>query len=241
MARQVVPLTGDVWDAIEAPCRTCLFWEVGERPGRDVDVDRDLIRKQAWTTARLRDGLPPGRAVLVDDEVAGIALFAPLRDFENNPAGMPTPSEDALVLATMWLDPGHRNRGLGRLLLQEAIKQAIHQHLAAVEVRADRRWRPDNCVLPITWLLHEGFEVAVEHPRWPLLRLEVSRTVRWSETVEQAVNEMLGRLPRRTSAPRPAVDSGTENFALDDPGRDAGARRTARPGVTPGAPPPRDR
>lgn len=226
MGRRVVPLTGDVWENFGGPCRTCLFWEVGERPHGDDD-ERDLVRKQAWTTARLREGVPPGRAVMVDDQVAGVALFAAARDFENNPAGMPCPSDDALVLATMWLDPLHRNQGLGRLLLQEAIKQAIRQHLAAVEVRADRRWRPDDCVLPITWLLYEGFEVEREHVRWPLLRLEVARTVRWSESVEQAMEEVLGRLPGRSGAPRPVVDAVVEATA-DQSVADEPVRRRAR-------------
>lgn len=214
MTRRIVPLTGDVWERLDAPCATCLFWEVGERPTGD-DPERDLIRKQAWTTARLQEGVPPGRAVLVDDELVGVALFAPVRDFERSPAGMPRPSEDALVLATIWLDPVHRNQGLGRLLLQAAIKQAIQQRLAAVEVRADRRWRPGECTLPITWLLHEGFVVEAEHPRWPLLRLEVARTVRWTESVEHAVEEVLGLLPRRAPAPRPVVDVTVDRASRD--------------------------
>ncbi len=134
-------------------------------------------------------------------------LFAPARGMVRTPGGMPSSNDDALVLATMWVDPVHRNEGLGRLLLQAALKEAMRLRLAAVEVRADRRWRTDACVLPITWLLHEGFEVVEEHVRWPLLRLDVARTVRWSESVEHAVEEVLGLLPGRAPAPRPAVES----------------------------------
>jgi len=221
MRRRILPLTGDVWDAIAAPCRTCLFWELGEPPS-DGDPERQAIRKQAWTTARLHEGAAPGRAVQVDGEVVGVAVFAPVRDLARRPGGMPAPHDDALVLATIWVDPLHRNRGLGRLLVQQAIKDAIRRRLAAVEVRADRRWRPDSCVLPITWLLHEGFEVVDEHVRWPLLRLEVARTVRWADSVEHAVEEVRGLLPGRSVAPRPVVEAavGASVSAVGPPPRD---------------------
>lgn len=206
MTRHVVALTGEVWETLDAPCRTCLFWELGEQPGgAGCDEDRQAMRKQAWTTARLRAGDAPGRAVVVDGKVAGFALFAPVLDMERAPGGMPPGHDDALLLATIWLDPTQRNNGFGRLLVQTAIKEAIRLRLGAVEVRADRRWRSEGCVLPITWLLHEGFEIVEEHVRWPLLRLDVAKTVRWTESVEHAVEEVLSLLPGRTTAPRPVV------------------------------------
>jgi hypothetical protein len=55
----------------------------------------------------------------------------------------------------------------------------------------------------VTWLLHEGFEVHREHPRTPLLRLDVKRTVRWAESLEHALEEVLGALPRRLPHPVP--------------------------------------
>lgn len=215
MSRQMVALTGEIWEMLEAPCRTCLFWELGEPPGgTDCDEDRQAMRKQAWTTARLRVGDAPGRAVVVDGTVAGFALFAPVVDMARAPGGLPPGHDDALLLATIWLDPTDRNHGLGRLLVQAAVKEAIRLRLDAVEVRADRRWRSQGCVLPITWLLHEGFEIVEEHVRWPLLRLDVARTVRWTESVEHAVEEVLSRLPGRSTAPRPVVGTSTGPHAL---------------------------
>ncbi len=215
MSRRVVPLTGDVWDRIEAPCRSCLFWALGEPrpsatvPGRpDPDAEAAQVRKQAWATARLHEGRAPGRAVLVDDVVVGFVEFTPAPHVQRRAGLVPATDPTALVLTTMWLDPGHRTHGLGRVLVQEAVKEAIAGDHPAVEAHGDRRWRPDQCVLPITWLLHEGFEVAREHPRYPLLRLEVSRTVRWAESIEHAVEEMWDLLPRR--APRPVTQSVAE-------------------------------
>lgn len=214
MSRRIVPLTGDMWDRIEAPCRSCLFWAFGEPrpgavvPGPRLDPETALVRKQAWATARLHEGRAPGRAVVIDDAVVAFVEFASARHVQ--PRGGPVPATDpaALVLTTMWIDPGHRTHGLGRVLVQEAVKEAIAGDHPAVEAHGDRRWRPGQCVLPITWLLHEGFEVAREHPRYPLLRLEVSRTVRWAESLEHAVEEMWDLLPRR--APRPVTEAVAE-------------------------------
>ncbi len=211
MSRRVVHLTGDVWERLEVPCRGCLFWEFGEPgpSGVDARADREeaSVRKQAWTTALLHAGIPAGRAVLVDGRPVGFVEFAPSGELAPRRPPVPATDRNALVLTTMWVDPAHRTRGLGRLLVREAVKAAIERGHGEVQAHADRRWRPDTCLLPITWLLHEGFEVAREHPRYPLLHLEVARTVRWSDSLEHAVEEVRDLLPRRAPAPRPAVES----------------------------------
>lgn len=211
MSRRVVPLTGDAWEQVPSACRSCLFWAFGEPPP-DPEATADppagaarVVRKQAWATARVHEGRAPGRAVVVDGRTVGFIEFVTAEHVRRRRAPVPASDRDVLVLTTMWLDPSHRTGGLGRVLVQEAVKEAMARHLPAVEAWGDRRWRPDRCVLPITWLLHEGFEVAREHPRYPLLRLEVSRTVRWAESLEQAVEEMRDLLPRRS--PRPAAES----------------------------------
>ncbi|MBY5161241.1 GNAT family N-acetyltransferase [Salsipaludibacter albus] len=210
MSRRVVHLTGDVWERLDVPCRGCLFWQFGE-PGpaeRDDDgAEAARVRKQAWTTALLHAGTPAGRAVLVDGQPVGFVEFAPAGELATRRPPVPPTDHDALVLTTMWVDPAHRTNGIGRLLVREAVRAAIERGHGEVQAHADRRWRPDTCLLPITWLLHEGFQVAREHPRYPLLHLEVARTVRWADSLEQAVEEVRDRLPRRATAPRPAVES----------------------------------
>jgi GNAT superfamily N-acetyltransferase len=209
MPRRAVPLTGDEVPLLPAPCSSCLFWELGApcpQPrttpvfagavGAERPTD-PLTRKQAWVSTQVQDGSPPGRVLLVDGAVAGYALFGPARVFPRRGPTVPRVSPDALLLATVWVDPTHREVGLGRLLVQAAIKEAIRIDAAAVEAYGDRRWQERSCILPATWLLHEGFEVHREHPRTPLLRLEAKRTVRWAESLEHALEEILGRLPRR--------------------------------------------
>jgi hypothetical protein len=75
-----------------------------------------------------------------------------------------------------------------------AVKVAGRTERRAVEAYGDRRHRDGACVLPCTWLLHEGFAVHREHPRYPLLRLSVKSTARWAEPLEHAVEQALERM-----------------------------------------------
>lgn len=212
MSRRLQPLTGDTVEDLPEPCRGCVTWELGG------PCSRSEVRKQAWVSAQVQDGYPPGRLVRIDGEVAAYALFAPASSFAPRSAPVPATDPEALLLATVWVEPHWRRRGLGRLLVQAAIKDAIHGGHGAVEVYGDRRWRERECVLPVTWLLHEGFEVHREHPRFPLLRLEVRRTVRWAGSLEHALEELVGALPRRLPSPVPDAARGSRTVGEpDDP------------------------
>lgn len=212
MSRRLEPLVPELLEGFPDRCRTCLFWELG-RPRPDAregpEVADELagdafVQKQAWFTSQTLEQGPPGRVVRVDGDVVGYALFAPPGRFAPRRAPVPRASEDALLLATLRVAPHVREQGVGRLLVQGAIKEAIRLDLPAVEAYGDRRYRQHDCVLPSTWLLHEGFEVRREHPRYPLLRLETRRTVRWAETLEHAFEGILERVrPEPEGAPAP--------------------------------------
>lgn len=214
MSRKVAPLDGGALDRLPSTCRRCLFWELGApRPDPRDDpgmLEGDpFVQKQAWCRAETLEEAPPGRIVEVDGRFAGYALFGPANRFAPRRLPAPRLSDDALLLATVWVDPRFREGGIGRLLLQEAVKEAIRRDLAAVETYGDRRFREQSCVLPSMWLFHEGFTVHREHPRSPLLRLETKRTVRWAEAFEHAWDEVTGRLPKLSPQPAPAPPSRT--------------------------------
>jgi GNAT superfamily N-acetyltransferase len=236
MSRRVTALTSDTVPRLPTPCRGCLFWELGvacPQPRTDAVLpglalerppDDPQARKRAWVSERVEEGHPPGRVVVADGAVVGYALFGPARSFAPRATLAPARSPDALVLATVWIAPTHREHGLGRLLLQASVKEAIRQGRPAVEVHADHRWRDRSCLLPATWLLHEGFVVHREHPRTPLLRLDVRRTARWSGPLEHAWDEVLARLPRRVPG---TVRTGEQAPAPDASGY-RGTRSTSR-------------
>jgi GNAT superfamily N-acetyltransferase len=213
VARRASVLTGDEVERLPGPCATCLFWELGTpcpdpRAGTVLAGGRGALqpsepstRKQAWVSARVQEGTPPGRVVVVDGEVVAYASFAPSGTYAPRRPTVPPASPDALLLATVWVRPVHREVGIGRLLVQAAIKEAIRLGAPALEAYGDRRWQERACVLPATWLLHEGFEVHREHLRSPLFRIDTKRTLRWTDSLEHAWEEVLGHLPRRVPAP----------------------------------------
>ena len=209
---RVERLIAESLDELPESCRRCLFWELGEkRPdprqvnGRSDDglPDDALIQKQAWTSAQALQHAAPGRVVRLGGALAGYVLFAQAQQFARRRRPAPHVSQDALLLATAWVDPRYREMGVGRRLVQSAIKEAMRLDLPAVEVYGDRRFREQDCVLPTMWLLHEGFAIHREHPRYPLLRLETRRTVRWADALEHAWDEVTDRLPRLVPKPAP--------------------------------------
>jgi GNAT superfamily N-acetyltransferase len=222
MGRRVEPLVAEALPGLPERCQRCLFWELGHpRPAADLLGERaaevraadaphgdhdelagdPCLQKQAWVTACTLEAGAPGRVVRVGDEVAGFAVFSPVSSFAPRRGTVPRPSDEALLLATLWVEPAHREHGIGRLLVHAALKEAIHRDLKAVEVYGDRRHREWDCVVPATWLLHEGFEVHREHPRYPLMRIATKRTVKWAESLEHALEGLRERVPHLAPAP----------------------------------------
>jgi GNAT superfamily N-acetyltransferase len=211
MTRRALPLTGEEVENLPAACRRCRYWELGVRPElragdgtRSSGVVRDAeADKRAWVRSQVDAGTPPGRVLRMDGNTVAYALFGPAESFARRGTTRPPPSPDALLLATLWVAPNHRGFGLGRLMVQEALKEALRIERPALEVYGDRRWAERVCHLPATWLLREGFTVMAEHPRTPLLRIETTRLARWAESIEHAWEEVLGHLPRRVPIPHP--------------------------------------
>jgi len=227
--RRPVALTGADVDRLPSGCADCLFWELGgpcpqprsptvlgglapsvspeeaARPARE--------RKRDWVRAQVHEDGPPGaRIEVVTDpdttrqrqHTAAFALFAPATRFAPRGGAAPRTSPEAMLLATVWVDDVHRGRGLGRLLLQAALRETLRQDRPALEAYGDRRFRERSCLLPATWLLHQGFTVLREHPRVPLFHLDVRRAARWADSLEHAVEEVLAHLPRPARAPVPS-------------------------------------
>lgn len=146
----------------------------------------------------------PGRVLLVDGRTAGWALLVP-GSLAAGVRRLPRqPSHDALLLATLWVDPEARRGGLARVLLQTVLRDAHERGSAAVEAYGARVAAPGYCLLPEPFLLASGFSLLHDDHRMPLLRLELRRTARWQRSVTGALEQVLDALPRRRVAPAPA-------------------------------------
>ena len=226
MRRRPVPLTGEDVDRLPGRCADCVYWELGgpcpqprsptvlgglaptvspeeaARPARE--------RKRAWVSARVHEDGPPGARIEVTLDpatgrerlhTAAFALFAPAERYAPRGGAAPRASPGSMLLATVWVDDVYRGHGLGRLLLHAALRETLRQDRPALEAYGDRRFRDRTCLLPATWLLHEGFAVHREHPRVPLLHLDVRRLTRWAGSLEHALDEVLAHLPRPARVP----------------------------------------
>jgi len=171
------------------------------------------VAKEAWWHATQLEWGAPGKGVYAEEELVGFAVFAPAAHFPARNQLRPASSPDALLLATLWVNPDHRGTGVAKLLLQSLLRETHRRRARALECYGDRTgalgaslppslW-PTGCVLPEAFLLAAGFAVRSEHALFPLLRLDLRQTVRWQESVGHALEGVVTALSRRERAPAP--------------------------------------
>lgn len=197
MARKLVSITVDNVDDLPAPCRSCAFWECGDRLP-------DPSGKDDWLSAVLLEWGRCGKLLYVDGVVAGFALYAPPEFVAGRPAfGSAPPSDDAILLTTARVLPRFAGGGLGRVLIQAVVKDALaHRGIKALEAYGDLRDGQLECVVPAKFLTAVGFKTVQHHPRFPLHRMELRSVLRWRGDVEEALERWLGAI-RPEKAPGP--------------------------------------
>lgn len=218
MARTTVPLTLDLLDALDAPCRTCLFWE-REPVHRDgLSPAERAQEKEAWVSEVLREWGSCGRVAVVDGRPVGYLVYAPAA-FVPGAAAFPTApvSADAVLLTTAWIRPDHAGGGLGRLLVQGMARDLVaREGIRAVEAFARIGPVPlgghTECVVPADFLARVGFKTRRAHPRTPRMRMEMRSLVTWRSEVEAAWERIVGavRRPKHAPAPVPRSSSSVE-------------------------------
>ncbi|WP_435771928.1 GNAT family N-acetyltransferase [Nocardioides sp. SYSU DS0651] len=211
MARSSVPLTLDHLEALDAPCRSCLFWE-RDPVHRERLAPEDRVReKEAWVSEVLREWGSCGRVALVDGRPAGYLVYAPAA-FVPGVAAFPTApvSPDAVLLTTAWVEPRHAGGGLGRLLVQGMARDLVGRDgIRAVEAfaRTDLATRlhapAAGCVVPAEFLARVGFKTHRPHPSTPRMRMELRSLVSWRDEVEAVWGRLVGAVRRPRHAPTP--------------------------------------
>jgi GNAT superfamily N-acetyltransferase len=215
MSRKVVRLTLDHLEALQAPCRSCVFWELD--PVRRQRAEDAAAEKDAWVSEVLREWGSCGRVVLVDDEPVGYLVYAP-EPYVPGAGGFPTApvSPDAVLMTAAYVAPAHRGGGLGRMLVQGMARDLVSRGgFGAVEAFGDVRGRSGHCVVPADFLGSVGFKTHRPHPVHPRMRMELRTTVSWRGEVEAALERLVhavrpapktarGPAPRSTRASRGA-------------------------------------
>ncbi|MHB8705366.1 MAG: GNAT family N-acetyltransferase [Coriobacteriia bacterium] len=110
-----------------------------------------------------------------------------------------------MLLCCMHILPEARQRGLGKVLMQAALRDLVQRGERTVQAYATTRQGDfeSSPVVGVQFLLRMGFTVARPHPEFPLMQIDLRSLAAWTENLE-AVLESL-RLPLRvpTRAPVP--------------------------------------
>jgi GNAT superfamily N-acetyltransferase len=219
MARRIARLTLDTLADLPVEVRESVVWELDpvER-ARAEAAGVTSAEKEAWLSRVLLEWGSCGRVVYVDDVAAGFVLYAPPVFFPGS-VSMPTApiSEDAVQLATAAVFEGYAGGGLGRLLMQEMVKDLMKRGVTrAVEVFGRAPQAEDDAVLPVEFLQRVGFKTQRAHARYPRMRMETRSVLTWRADLELALERLLGVVrPGRTAPAAPAGRLGR----LRPPGR----------------------
>ena len=192
MGRRIARLTLDHLDELQAPCRTCLFWELD--PVRRGRVEDPGGEKEAWISLVLREWGSCGRVALVDEQPVGYATYAPPAFFAGTAVFPTAPvGPDAVLLSALWVHPAHRGGGLGRMLVQVMARDLVERRgAAAVEAFADTRGHGRACTMPAEFLGSVGFKTQRAHATTPRMRMDLRSAVGWRDEVEAALERLLG-------------------------------------------------
>ena len=187
MGRKLVPLGPETLDLVPAPCRRCVFWELGAK-ARPRGSEEAGLQKEAWLSSLVLEWGPAGHVVSVDGEVAGYSLYAPTHvlDQVGFQAARPV-SRDAVLLATLAVLPEFEGQGIGRVLLQTMARDLTKRKVRAVEAFADRAPVGRACHVPAEFLEASGFQILRDHPRYPLMRMDLRTALTWKDAREAAL------------------------------------------------------
>ncbi|MEE8600144.1 GNAT family N-acetyltransferase [Euzebya tangerina] len=199
-------------ESLPGPCRGCLFWQSEEVGTHSTDSGSDEAGQDAWWKSVELDWGAPAKGIWADERLVAFCVFAPPSMLRRTRVLGLHVSEDALVLATIWVDPEVRRSGAARQLLQTVMREALLHETAAVEafgrhgaLEADR---PGSCILPGAALTALGFRLYRADAELGLYRIETARTIRWAEAMSHALGGVAATLSRREAVRgRPALES----------------------------------
>jgi len=187
--RKILDLDRSLVAALPGNCAICCFWETdgAGSPGACPAGEG----KEDWVSRVLEGGFSPGKLIMNDNVSLGYVQFTPA-GMVPRLSGMlyPVPSDDSIYITCVYVVPGLRCRGLGRLLL-DSVSRFLHRSRA--RVLETHGLSQDRCAPPGPAGFFEayGFREVKGHPEAPLLRLDLRSLV----PLQESIQSLLERLP----------------------------------------------
>ncbi len=209
MARRLQPLLIHHLNKLPAVCTGCDFWESAEMHERRCGSSCDAENLRAWYERVTGEWGECGRVALDDaDEIIGFIKYAPSCYFPQAATFPSHPSTgDTVLITCLHVRDDARELGLGRLLVQAALKD--------LKSRGERCVQSFACVPPVDlammpmigmkYLLNQGFTVVRPDVAFPLMQLDLRSLAMLAENLESVLDSL--RLPLRSPArvPDPTV------------------------------------
>lgn len=196
--------------------RSCAFWESDPAERRAIHAQDAELLKHAWLARTLTNWGTCGQVAIVDGDVIGFTFYAPGALVPGGTAPLSGPTEDDVVLLLgTWVDPQWRGGGVAKSLIQATAKDLIQRHAAdTLEVVATAGHtsghRHGECLLPAGFAGAVGFQMQRAHPTYPRLRMNLRRTLPWSEELAASWRRLVVAVRPPIVAPRPRRSEATE-------------------------------
>lgn len=187
-------------DDLPEVCACCQLWESRSATAPICGEDRcDKDAFKGWVEYVCAQWGECGLMAYQEGEMIGYVKYAPGAFFPRAalmPSGGPSP--DAVLISCMYILDEARHLGLGKVLLQAALRDLVQRQERAVESYArGRRAEHDRHRYPLMtedFLLAQGFQVVRHHPVYPLMRLDLKTLASWTENLEAALESL--RIPQ---------------------------------------------
>jgi len=102
-------------------------------------------------------------------------LFPRIKHFNVYP-----PDNDCVFIGCVYVKPGYRNMAVGQRLLLSVERELIKKRVRAIEIIGQRNMeaRQNRELVPVKFLIKNGFYIQKNDYRYPLLRLDLDSIVR---------------------------------------------------------------
>jgi GNAT superfamily N-acetyltransferase len=206
VARRFRPLESTRIEELPGCCAGCCFWESEQALPKRCGACRDGDASRGWIDYVRAQWGDCGRIAYEDGKVLGFVKYAPAAYFPQSaffPSG--PPSDNAVLLACLHVDPDTRHLGLGKVLLHAALRDLATRGERIVEAYAahDPGNGKELPVVSVDFLLKQGFNVVRPHPEYPLMRLELKSLAAWTENLEAVLESLHLPIPARRGVPAP--------------------------------------